>query len=181
MTRLILAALMAVPLAMQSSPAAAIGGPSNIVMAVNNTDGRLAIRGNVQVMREPGMMAAPQNFAYAKASCTDCQTIAVALQLNFAGTDARYVSPQNVAVASNESCTRCTTIALAYQVFLMEDDPTATTDGVRDVMADLDAELRAVSTDPNISVAEAETRIVSVIQRFWAFATAIDQQRSESD
>lgn len=173
--------VFALGLTLIPAPSAAFGGPSNIVMAVNNTDGRLAIRSNVQLVREPGMTAAPQNFAYAKASCTDCQTIAVALQLSFASTDARYVSPQNVAVASNEACTRCTTIALAYQVFLMVDDPTATPDGVRDVMRDLDAELRDVSTDPNISVAEAETRIVSVIQRFWAFATAIDQQRSESD
>jgi putative peptide zinc metalloprotease protein len=181
MFRIIAALLLAFPVAMTASPAAAIGGPSNIVMAVNNTDGRLAIRSNVQLVREPGMIAAPQNFAYAKASCTDCQTIAVALQLNFASTDAPYVSPQNVAVASNEFCTRCTTLALAYQVFLMVDDPTATPDGVRDVMRDLDAELRAVSTDPNITVSEAETRIMSVVQRFGAFATAIDQQRSESD
>jgi putative peptide zinc metalloprotease protein len=151
------------------------------VIVVNHTDGRLAIRGNVQVTREPGMVAAPQNFAFARASCTDCQTIAVALQLNFASTTARYVAPQNVAVASNDLCSGCTTIALAYQVFFTVDDPTAMPDGVRDVMRDLDAELRAVSTDPKITLAEAETRIVAVVQRFWAFTTAIDQQRSISD
>jgi hypothetical protein len=174
----LLALLIVVPLAMQSSPAAAVGGPSNIVMAVNNTDGLLAIRSNVQVMQEPGKIAAPQNFAFATASCVDCQTIAVALQLNFASTGARFISPQNVAVASNASCTGCTTIALAYQVFFTVDDPTTTPDGVREVMRDLDAELLAVSTDPNITVGDAETRIAAVIERFWAFATAIDEQRS---
>jgi putative peptide zinc metalloprotease protein len=179
--RLPLALVMALGLAMIPSPAAAVGGPSNIVIAVNQTDGRLAIRSNVQMMREPGMTAAPQNFAFARASCTDCQTIAVALQVNFASTDARYVAPQNVAVATNDGCTRCTTIALAYQVFLTVDDPTATPDGVREVVRDLDAELREVSTDPNITPAQAETRIVSVIQRFSGFATAMDQQRSVSD
>ncbi len=179
--RLLLAVALAVPLAMQVSPAAAISGPSNMVIAVNQTDGRLAIRSNVQLTQEPGMVAAPQNFAYAKASCTNCQTIAVALQLNFASTRARYISPQNVAVASNYECTSCTTIALAYQVFFTVDDPTTVPDGVRDVLRDLDAELLAVSTDPNMTAAEAETRIVSVIQRFWAFGTEIDQQRSQSE
>lgn len=103
------------------------------------------------------------------------------MQLNFASASARFISPQNVAVARNYECTSCTTIALAYQLFFAVDDPTTTPDGVRDVLRDLDAELLAVSTDPNITVAEAEIRIVSVIQRFWAFATAIDQQRSLGD
>src|SRR5437764_9279506 len=174
--RLGFALLVALALTITPSPAAAVGGPSNIVIVANQTDGRLAIRGNAQVMREPGMIAAPQNFAFARASCTDCQTIAVALQLNFAGRDARYVAPQNVAVATNDLCTNCTTIALAYQVFLTVDDPTAMPDGVRDVMRDFDSELRAVSTDPNITVAEAESRIVTVVNRFMAFATAMDEQ-----
>jgi hypothetical protein len=142
--RLAFAVLIAFVLTMFSSPAAAVGGPSNIVIAVNHTDGRLAIRGNVQLTREPGMIAAPQN----------------------------------VAVASNDQCTGCTTIALAYQVFFTVDDPNAMPDGVRDVMQDFDAELRAVSTDPNITLAEAESRIVAVCDRFMAFATAMDEQRS---
>jgi putative peptide zinc metalloprotease protein len=177
----LLAVLIAIPLTLHPSAAAAIGGPGNIVMAVNHSDGRLAIRSNVQLVREPGMIAAPQNFAFASASCADCQTVAVALQLNFASTDARYIAPQNVAVASNEGCTRCTTIALAYQVFFTVEDATATPDGVNQVMRDLDAELRAVSTDPTMTVGEAETRIVSVIQRFMAYAPSFDQQRSASE
>jgi putative peptide zinc metalloprotease protein len=181
MSRLLLTLLMAIPLAMHSSPAAAVGGPSNIVIATNRSDGRLAIRANAQVTREPGMIAAPQNFAFARASCTNCQTIAVALQLNFAGRDARYIAPQNVAVAANDQCTGCTTIALAYQVFFTVDDPTAMPEGVRGVLQDFDAELRAVSTDPNVTLADAESRIVAVVQRFMAFATAMDEQRSVGD
>jgi putative peptide zinc metalloprotease protein len=179
--KLLLAALIAVPLTLQPSPAAAIGGPSNIVIVVNRTDAHLAIRANAQVTREPGMVAAPQNFAFATASCTDCQTIAVAIQLDFANPGARYDSPQNVAVASNEGCTRCTTIALAYQVFLQSDDPNGDASGVMDEMQSLDAELRDISTDPNITLADAEARITAAVARFWAFATAIDEQRSASE
>ena len=129
-------------------------------------------------MSSPGVTCDNHAFAFARASCTGCQTIAVALQLNFASRDARYIAPQNVAVASNDQCTGCTTIALAYQVFFTVDDPTAMPDGVRDVMQDFDAELRAVSTDPTITLAEAESRIVAVCNRFMAFATAMDEQRS---
>jgi hypothetical protein len=86
-----------------------------------------------------------------------------------------------VAVASNIDCDLCSTIALAFQVFFTVEDPTRTPQGVDEIMRDLDAELRAVSTDPNITLGEAEARIVNVIQRFWAVATAIDQQRSLSE
>jgi putative peptide zinc metalloprotease protein len=173
--------LFAIAFALHPTPAAAVGGPSNIVIAVNQTDGRLVIRGNVQTTREPGMIAAPQNFAFARASCTGCQTIAVALQLNFASTDARYVAPQNVAVASNDLCTGCTTIALAYQIFFTVEDPTATPEGVRDAMRDLDAELRAVSNDPNMTAPEAQARIDLIIERFAGFAAEIDRKRSVSN
>ena len=179
--KFIVPALAAISLLAGSSPAAAVGGPSNIVIVVNRTDARLAIRANAQVTREPGMVAAPQNFAFATASCTDCQTIAVAIQLDFANSGARYDSPQNVAMATNEGCTRCTTIALAYQVFLQTDDPNGDASGVMDEMQSLDAELRDISTDPNITLADAEARIATAVTRFWAFATAIDEQRSASE
>lgn len=177
----LLALLIAVPLTLHPSPAAAVGGPSNIVIAVNHTDGRLAIRSNVQLAREPGPIAAPKNLALATASCADCQTIAVAIQLDFATFDAHYVAPQNAAVATNEACTHCTTVALAYQVFLQVDDPNATAAGIADDIRSLDAELRAISTDPNITLADAEARIASAVDRFWTFAVAIDAQRSASE
>ena len=174
------AVIVAGALALGASPAAAFGGPGNIVMAVNQTDGRLAIRGNVQLVREPGMIAAPQNVALARASCTNCQTIAVALQLNFANDQAPYIAPQNVAIATNTECTSCATLALAYQVFLTVEDPTVMPEGVAEALRDFDAELRDISTDPTITFEEAETRILSVIDSFMAYATACDVQRSAS-
>ncbi len=101
------------------------------------------------------MIAAPQNSAFARASCI-------------------------VAVAINDECTDCTTIADAYQVFLQVDDPNATAGDVADDMRNLDAELRAVSTDPNITLAEARARIAAAVDRFWAVAATIDEQRSAS-
>jgi putative peptide zinc metalloprotease protein len=177
----LLALLIALSLALQPQPAAAIGGPSNIVIAVNHSHGRLAIRANLKVNREPGMVAAPQNFAFARASCTDCQTIAVALQLNFANRNAPYIAPQNVAVAVNGSCSRCATIALAYQVFYTVDDPTRLPEGISESMRELDVRLRDISTDPTISFADALSRIQATIADFMTTATSLDVQRSSAE
>lgn len=72
---------------------AAEGGPSNIVIATNQVDGQLVVRGNAKVSRVPGNVAAPVNFAMAQANtCTGCQTIAVALQIDVASKDAGHVA-----------------------------------------------------------------------------------------
>jgi putative peptide zinc metalloprotease protein len=126
------------------------------------------------------MIAAPLNFAFANASCTDCQTIAVALQLNFASTDAHLITPQNAAVATNSSCTRCATVALAYQVFFTVDDPTQIPPGVQDATLRLDSTLREISTDPTITFDDALIRISTVIAEFMAMATSVDVQQSTS-
>jgi putative peptide zinc metalloprotease protein len=177
----LLTLLLALSLTLQPHPAAAIGGPSNIVIAVNHTDGRLAIKADLKVNREPGMVAAPQNFAFATASCTDCRTIAVALQLNFANRHAPYSAPQNAAVAVNGSCLRCATIALAYQFVYAVDDPTQLPEGLSESMRDLDANLRDISTDPRISFDDALSRIQATIADFVTAATSVDIQRSTAE
>jgi hypothetical protein len=181
MRKLFLAIAAALILSLQPRPAAAIGGPSNIVIVTNHTDGRLVIRGSAQLTREPGMIAAPQNSAFASSSCTDCQTVAIALQLNFADEDNHYFSPQNFAVATNEGCVRCVTVARAYQVTLQTSDPNELPDGVRAAMADFDATLRDISTDPTMTLEHALPRIEAVITEFWAYATKIDAQESSAE
>jgi putative peptide zinc metalloprotease protein len=176
--RKLLASLLALPLALQPAPAAAAGGPSNIVIAMNHSDGRLVVQGNIGLSREPGAIAAPLNFAMAYSSCTDCRTIAVALQLNFATTDAHLITPQNGATATNANCTHCATVAIADQVFYTVDDPTQIPPGVQDSILQLDAALREISTDPTITFDDALARIDGVLAQFMATATAIDAQRS---
>ena len=66
---------------------------ANIVIATNQVDGQLVVRGNAKVSRVPGNVAAPVNFAMAQANtCTGCQTIAVALQIDVASKDAGHVA-----------------------------------------------------------------------------------------
>ena len=175
-----LIALLALSLALQPMPAAAVGGPSNVVIAINRVDNNLVVRSNVQVQREPGVIAAPLNSATAFASCTDCQTIAVALQLNYGGTDAHLITPQNAASAINSSCTRCVTVAIAYQVFYTVDDPTQLPPGVLDLIQQFDATLRAVSTDPTMTPAKAIVAINAVVTQFQDTFTTLDVQTSNA-
>lgn len=176
----VLTAMLAIVLVAASppAPAAAVGGPGNVVVAVNRTDGRFAVQANIQLNRVPGLVAAPLNYAFASSSCTDCQTLAVALQLDLASTDARYIAPQNAAVASNEACLRCVTVAHAVQVFYTVDDPTVIPPGVQAALRDLDAVLREVSTDPRMTLPEAEARVDAVIAEFSAIAAAVAEQRT---
>jgi hypothetical protein len=55
--------------------------------------------------------------------CTDCRTVAVAVQAVFVTGSPSTSEPKNVAVALNESCLRCTTFAYAYQYVVPTDGP----------------------------------------------------------
>jgi putative peptide zinc metalloprotease protein len=62
-----------------------------------------------------GSVVDPQNAAVAIASCADCQTVAISVEVVLAGGDTTTVTPVNEAIAINESCTSCDTLAAAYQ------------------------------------------------------------------
>ena len=55
------------------------------------------------------------NAAVAYASCEECQTIAIAIQIVLVSGDVDVVAPTNVAYAINANCTTCVTVAFAYQ------------------------------------------------------------------
>jgi hypothetical protein len=99
------------------------GGPRNVVQAINNKDNRFEARGHVEVNRIRRERVDPVNIANARSSCTDCQSIAVAIQINVYRRGASTVAPQNAAFALNENCTRCVTVARAIQYVIPVDDP----------------------------------------------------------
>lgn len=156
------------------------GGPRNQVKLRNQTDGRLRIRGNVQLNRITGPEVKPVNVAYAYGSCTDCQTIAVALQLNLYSRGAPVVTPQNGSLALNYQCTRCVTVALAYQYVYPVDDPKQVPPEVSDLIRSMDRELQALHSDKSVTLSEAADRIDSVVNRFIQFAESLNAQRAET-
>jgi putative peptide zinc metalloprotease protein len=72
---------------------------------------RLALK----ITRVNGDVVDSSNAAVAAASCSDCQTVAVALQAVLIFSDASVITPTNFAFAYNLECERCYTLATAYQ------------------------------------------------------------------
>src|SRR5215213_8622875 len=89
------------------------GGGKNVVVVNNYQNGGTQIQGHVHLNRIPGPFAAPANIAIATSSCTQCQSLAVALQINVISKTAQFIGPENVAVASNVGCSECVTMAWA--------------------------------------------------------------------
>ena len=103
-------------------PSAAVAGDSTAV-AVNTRDGSDVFRLAFHVNRVMSDTVDEGNAAVAFASCTDCQTVAIAIQLVLVMSDPSVVTPENLALAYNSQCSLCDTLASAYQLVLTTGGP----------------------------------------------------------
>ena len=153
---LVAAAVLAFP------PLAGAEGGHNHVTAVNQSDGRLATQGRAVLALDHGPTVDAENTAVARASCTDCRTVAVAVQvLPVDGTVSDF-RPLNAAVAVNEDCTRCQTYAYARQEVIAVDGPFSLTAEGRDRIDQLEAaiEQAAESDEPFVELGADLDRLV---------------------
>ena len=158
------------------------GNGRNQVIVHNCTDQRLRVRASIQLNTIPGHVVAPLNEAYAEGSCVDCQTLAIALQIDlYNGERADEVRPENYAFALNTNCTRCVTVARAVQYVQPVDNPRRVPDDVAETVAELDRELRSIERDPHIGLAEAESRLNVVLERFTVLGGSLGEQRDQRD
>ncbi len=140
-------------------------GPKNVVIVQNRTDNAVKIAGRVQLGREPGPGMGAVNIASAFSSCTDCTTLAVALQVNLFNRNAHVLTPQNAATAVNGRCTRCVTEAYAFQYNIGVDDPTAVPPRVNQLVAQMKQELAQAGAG-HTSLSEAVSEINTVIGQY---------------
>ena len=99
------------------------GEGGNQAMAVNTTDGSALYDVAFALVWADGDTVANTNEAYALASCTECQTVAVAFQVVLIVGNANVVVPENVAAAVNYGCVQCVTQALATQLVVTLSGP----------------------------------------------------------
>jgi hypothetical protein len=158
-------------------PAANAGG-KNVVQVVNRTDGAFRVDGKVQLNRIPATNAGPVNLALAYSQCRDCQTLALALQINLISTHTHSVQPQNGATAVNVQCDGCLTVARAIQYNISVDDPTNVPPSVNQLIARMKAELATIKTS-STSVANAESRFNAVISQFRDLAAYFKDARDQ--
>jgi putative peptide zinc metalloprotease protein len=103
-------------------------------------------RSRVNVGEVQGPSVAPENAATAYASCTDCRTVAVAVQVLMVVGPVSDYEPQNAAVAVNYQCVRCQTFAYANQVLLPVDHRIALSPEARDEIRSLQDQIKATAT-----------------------------------
>ncbi len=124
------------------TPAATTGstggaGGDTAAIAINTKDGTDIFRIAFAIKRAMGDVVDNGNAAVAFASCTDCETVAVSIQVVLLMNDPSVVTPTNLAIAINEGCTLCETLASAYQVILTTDGPVRfTAAGYREICGD---------------------------------------------
>ncbi|KRF22156.1 hypothetical protein [Phycicoccus sp. Soil802] len=99
------------------------GEGGNQAMAVNTKDGSSLYDVAFALVWADGDTVSNSNEAYALASCTGCQTVAVAFQVVLVLGNANVVVPENVAAAVNYGCVQCVTQALATQLVVTLSGP----------------------------------------------------------
>ena len=119
----------------------AAGGADNIVQVHNHVDSSFKSEGKDQLNSIRGPNVGPKNEALAYSSCTNCDTLALAVQLDLTSLSPRNVQPFNYAKAENYGSTNAVTCAIAVQVVLEVPDPTAIPSDIRKEDAQLHSEL----------------------------------------
>lgn len=150
------------------------GPRNNIVEVVNETNNAMIFRGKIQVNTINGGTVDPGNLAAAYSSCTGCNSLAVALQLNLVEGSPDTVAPENVAVALNEDCTKCYSWADAYQSTISVDDAEDIAEDIEDDVYRLNRKLHRIARMRNLSAAEVQARAEAVIAEFKALVAEID-------
>jgi hypothetical protein len=141
------------------------GGPVNQVRLVNKKDGSFVSRSAISLHRSNTPNVQPKNIAVAEGQCTDCATLAIAVQVFLYQRGAPFIQPQNIALAVNNACTRCITVAHAFQyVYPVDDVSGPVPDEISDLMRDMERELRyfaTVKTVAELDPYEASARLTT--------------------
>jgi len=133
-------------LVVAAAPAAADeGGAHNIVAVVNHGDDSLRSRARANIAEDAGPTVANENLAEVYASCTDCRSVAVAVQVVVVEGPVQDFEPLNGAIVENEGCLRCMSFGYARQFFLYTTGPFHLSEQGAHEVHTLDDELQALA------------------------------------
>ena len=154
------------------------GGSNNVVIVQNQEDGTLRSRASAQIGHAGGEVIANTNLAQAEASCTDCQVVAVAVQVVIASGEGSVFEPGNAAIAVNSGCSGCRAFAYARQEFLWVDRPVPLRGEAQAQIHALEAEMQDVAasgiSDEEMEVAlnDLSEQLIAVVQdQIWQAGT----------
>jgi putative peptide zinc metalloprotease protein len=155
----------------------------NSVEALNRRNAAFEFQGRADYVREKQDDVTAGNQAVARATCTDCQTVALALQLVVYRQGATHVAPRNFAIALNEQCTRCLTMARAVQYVIPVPDPKDVPSDVKALVHELNKEMNEIERVRALNegnVQQVDSRINGVIARFESLRAFLSDDRREA-
>ncbi len=152
----------------------------NQALAVNTQDGTTVYDVAFALVWADEGTVLNTNEAYAFASCTGCNAVAVGFQVVLIVGQANVVVPQNLAGAVNYGCIDCVTYALATQLVLtldgpLSEDSTAALAALWEEIAAFGASIQDVPlSELQARLTEYEARILEIVQSDTAAVPAED-------
>jgi putative peptide zinc metalloprotease protein len=148
----------------QDDPGGGNSAPANDAVAVNTHDGKSVFDLAFSVRSITSSTAAPENAAVAYASCTDCQTVAIAVQIVFVVGSPDVFTPVNEAIAINDQCSMCDTLATAYQFVVQEPVAVRFTSEGKQRIHDIEKALRDLQNS-GLSAVEMQAQIDDLMKQ----------------
>jgi putative peptide zinc metalloprotease protein len=157
------------------------GGDTNAI-AINTKDGSSLFKFAFAIKRVAGEVVDNQNAAVAYASCEDCRTTAISIQIVLVSGSPSTVVPENYSISINENCTLCQTFSAAFQFVIGVEDPSVgfTKEGKRELRQIL-REFKALE-DEQLTPAEFDARTKALADRLrTVLRTQLVSRRDRDD
>lgn len=145
----------------------AAGKPVNAAVATNTKDGKTVVALSIKIVREYDGTVDAANAAVAVASCTDCTTVAIALEGVLVAGSPTDFEPTNVALAINTGCSNCQTLAAAYQAVVQSDGKVRISKAGRQEINDIRRDLHALKKS-DLDIETIRQRVEDAAARFIA-------------
>jgi putative peptide zinc metalloprotease protein len=145
----------------------AVGAPAsahadNSAIAVNTKDGSSVFKFAFAIRRVMGDVVDETNSAVSYASCTDCSTTAIAIEIVLVDGSPSTFTPTNQAIAINYQCNLCNTFAAAYQFVIQGTGPMHFTHDALTTMASIRKKIRDLE-DQNLSAFDLQAALNPLI------------------
>jgi putative peptide zinc metalloprotease protein len=137
------------------------GGGANSAIAINTKDGSSLFKVAFAIRHVMNGVVDQQNAAVAYASCTDCTTVAIAIEIVLVESNASVVTPENVAIAFNELCQLCVTVADALQFVTSTGGPVHFDQEGERILDEIRHELHDLKKE-ELTLAELQARIEDI-------------------
>ena len=133
----------------------AVGAPAsahadNAAIAINTKDGSSVFKFAFAIRHVMSDVVDETNAGVSYASCTDCSTTAIAIEIVLVDGSPSTFTPTNMAMAINYECNLCNTFAAAYQFVIQGTGPMHFTHDALKTMAEIRKQIRELE-DQNLS------------------------------